>query len=163
MRGESYSGRSTNHSLHSATATIILWAGPADGLRSESQAPCVVCTQHINAPTAAAASHCFTCRSESDRMLLLLSSACVKTYTWMFIATGLPQAVRTGVLTPCPWLGVRARRRCRSSRRSAAVSSRTRKHCSRLDRRPSRQRRHALGLASLVCGMAVTRERQSDA
>ena len=125
--------------LHSATATIVLWPGSADGLRSKAQAPCVVCTQHINAPTAAVASHCFTCRSESDRMLLLLSSACVKTYTWMFIATGLPRAVRTGGPTPCPLLGARARRRCRSSRRSAAASSRTRKHCSRLDCRPSRQ------------------------
>ena len=117
MRGESCSGRSTNHNLHSAIATIVLWPGSADGLRSKAQAPCVVCTQHINAPTAAAASHCFTCRSESDRMLLLLSSACVKTYTWMFIATGLPRAVRTGVPTPCPWLGARARRRCRSKGR----------------------------------------------
>ena len=113
-----------------------LWPGrwPA---ASASTVP--FCTQHINEPTAAAAPHCFTCRSDSDRMLLLLSWRLRQDVRVdVHPRRARPQAVRTGVPTPCPWLGARARRRCRSSRRSAAVSSRARKHCSRLDRRPSR-------------------------
>ena len=159
MRGESCSGRSTNHNLHSAIATIVLWPGSADGLRSKAQAPCVVCTQHINAPTAAVASH-VPLRERQD-------------------AAAAQQRLRQDVHVDVHRDGLTSSRthrradalsmaRCASTEKMPvvpAISSSVFEDSKalqplRLPAVASGQRRHALGLASLVCGVAVTRERQ---
>ena len=128
-------------SMPSAPATAVLWPGrwpPA------SASIAVACTLLIRAPIAAAAPHCFACRSTSDRILLLLCRACETTYVWLFNATGFSS--RTQLLafaSSCPWLDARARRRCRSSRRPVAAASRTRTRPPASTVAVASERRHA--------------------
>lgn len=133
--------------------------GPADGLQ-RAQAPCRFApSTSMNRPlllrrtasrAAQIATGCCCCSA----------GACVKTYGWMFIATGSTSSHthrRADALSMA---------RCASAEKMPvvpAISSSVFEGSKALQPlRPSAvaQRRHALGLASLVCGMAVTRERR---
>ena len=114
--------------LPSATATAVLWPGrwPPASASIVSLAPCssvstdrCCCTSLLRVPLYE--------RQDSAAALQSLLRACVTTYVAVQ-RDGLlePYAALLASASSCPWLDARARRRCRSSRRPAAVASRTR-------------------------------------